>query len=448
MKKIILYIFIFAVLFLVISCKNTEQDKEKDTKEIIMEDLYFFRMCDTVENDVFKSYKIKINPISKTATYICMDALCDHENIDCPLHGMGNLWVAGNYVFYGKDYLFNDAQGNKQGSLKLILYDMINGNIKQIAEYYDTLKIVGGTESYLYYYIPEYNEEDVTRVDYTFYRADAKTGNIIELFEHTSHSEYMSTTNYPNLLAIINDKIYWFEYDNDSKERKYYTTDLEGKNKALFDLGVVANKFRDESKIGEDGRIDIDIEIRKDGKVRIDSLIDIKSKIDIGNNYKYANGYLYASVAEFVIFLELSDYERNYLLRDGTNLYRKLFLGNEEEELIAEHIIDFFPHGDKIYYIMLEENPVLVEYNGVDSWNWSGGKIYVMNSDGSDKKLLCETGYNLDESSNHNSFIDIKTIDGVDYIAWSYSDSTKESDTNTIIINASTGEYTVVFMPE
>jgi len=84
-----------------------------------------------------------------------------------------------------------------------------------------------------------------------------------------------------------------------------------------------------------------------------------------------------------------------------------------------------------------------------------------MNSDGTDQQLLCETEYDLGDGYGYlftsKSFIGAKTINGVDYIAMSFNTISQmpsyvEYDyvvsSDTIIINASTGELTVVSVPE
>jgi hypothetical protein len=95
----------------------------------------------------------------------------------------------------------------------------------------------------------------------------------------------------------------------------------------------------------------------------------------------------------------------------------------------------------------------------MQTWNWSGGKIYVMNTDGTNQRLLADTGYNLGVGCPtvfiNNIFFEAKTIDGIDYIATSFvivgegfGNSAFILSPDTIIINASTGEWTVLSVPE
>jgi hypothetical protein len=147
------------------------------------------------------------------------------------------------------------------------------------------------------------------------------------------------------------------------------------------------------------------------------------------------------------------------MLRNN-RLYKIPFDLSGEPEVIADSVIHFIAHGDKIYFTALADDPELIEHNGEQIYNWSGGKIYVMDNDGANKRLLADTGYNLSESpetSAAGAFAEAKTINGVDYIAWSILVANEDDrlrgvnfvpSSDTIIINASTGEWVVLSVPE
>ena len=422
-KKIILCILIILTIFLVSSCRDdTEQEKngnintdaDKSTnnntpKEVIMEDWYFFRTYDggIYGND---NRPVKINPVSEKAAFVCADSLCMHEE-DCPFFECMDSYVIDNYVFYVKasPRRFEDTRG--AASRDLCVYDMLNNSIRLLAEYEDQLYILSGTGNYLYYCIEEYNESYSSSIKYLIYRANAKTGNIMQI------GEYIDI--YPNIYTITNDKIYWWKPDVDNENIIYYTTDLDIKNETTIGLHENNTVFM------------------------------------LG---KHDNGYIYYTDWDSEKLNQLSGYEYDYAWRNQ-KLYRIPLnsSGKAEPEIITESIINFVPCGDKIYYTVLEETPEVVKYNGVQTYNWSGGKIYVMDSDGTDQKLLCETEYVFSDIFGYASLgrmMEVKTINGVDYLGLSFYIAREYMFLNygpspdTLIINASTGEYTVVSVPE
>lgn len=96
-------------------------------------------------------------------------------------------------------------------------------------------------------------------------------------------------------------------------------------------------------------------------------------------------------------------YELNYCRQWGNYMYSWEFadgnytkmtckdLTTKEEILIFEEdIYSFFFYGDKILYFKPVENPE-IWYSDVvgDYYDTLGGNVYVMNLDGSDKRLLC-----------------------------------------------------------
>ena len=435
MKKIVLCILIIFILISIISCKDntvTEKYKNSNTnsdnnKEIIMEDVYFFRSFRTYGDDGIGG-PTKINPASKNNAFICSDPLCSH-GVDCVFIDTGNYYISGNYLLFIKSYNeYDELTKEAQTTSELQIYEMINGSVRKLTKFTEQPIFVGKYKNYFYYYLPTLNEEGTRpRLDYILFRADAKSGNVTEIASNSYNGEIVNNLNYPNILAIIDDEIYWYSMDMVNLKINYYTTDLDGKNKKTLDI----------------------------------------ARTELTNGL-YDNGYIYYCLNErynitFEELMQLSEYENRHLNQDN-KLYRIPFdniESGEEAELIAEHVINFLPCGDKIYYMVLEDNPEHIEYPDIETWNWSGGKIYVMNSDGGDKRLLCETGYNLntDVYTVRNSIIEVKTIDEIDYLAWSFiivQETERHgtylyslaASTDTIIINASTGEFTVVSVPE
>jgi hypothetical protein len=312
--------------------------------------------------------------------------------------------------------------GRRFGSIELLVYDMLNGTIRKLAEYTDqpphNISIMGYGR-YLYYYIPHLNELDNGIMDrFVYYRADAVTGEIIEL---PLHGDYTSDNywEYPRIWRAADNKLYWIRSLLESRTADFYITDLEGNNKETDESGILPG-------------------------------------FDYHEGYQYLAGML-ISWEEFEQF-DASSYERLRGFRER-NLRRRLVGANPGEpvffEVIAESIVDYILHGDKIYFTRIEDEPEIIEYNGAQIWNWSGGKIWVMNLDGTDKRLLADTGYNF----SFFEFVEAKTINGVDYIAWSFDvpgqmliDGVMAdipiASPDTIIINGSTGEWVVLSAPE
>jgi hypothetical protein len=425
MKKIVFLVLLLAlVLVLFISCTDKNEDSpdapaninnntgdnaaNTPPKEMIMQDWYFFRTYITEDHSL---QYVKINPVSLTVTNVCIDPLCDHGKSGCPLDwGLPTgaftpekIHVSDNYIFYTSavDMRASATQSFLLENLREIrAYDILNGGVQKLADSWENIhmNLIGAAEGRLYYFFPQVNEEDDTLVDYVVYRGDARTGENIQITEPLSYQ--------PNIFDIIDGKIYW---DSRYEQNYIYTTDLEGKNKETVDLGSAA-----------------------------DYLLDAI----------YSGGYLY------------------YTVHNGAEIDSRLYKiplgGGKETQLLAGSVIDFVVSDSRIYLTMLEDEPELIEYGGAETYNWSGGKIWSINLDGTDMRLVADTGYNLSRRRLEiwpGAFVGVKTINDVDYIAWSFRVPEEVNFNNrvqyifspssdTIIINGSTGEWIVLEMPE
>jgi hypothetical protein len=458
-KIIFLIILLALALILFVSCSSDKNggDTPANTNnnnpapgEIILEDLYFFRLG--AAGNQGESTLFKINPVTRTASFVCIDPLCSHAaGSDCPLESIGVnrnesivYHITGNYLFFLRGGIVHEA-GYRFGSIELLVYDMLNGVIRKLAEYTDgTMNrewSVFGSGRYLFYPIVYFNDTDTGRIDrFVYYRADAVTGEIIELplpteirftmidktYELFLQGEDSSNDlmDYPWIAGTAGDKIHWMVrfWPNPGRgvaQGQAYTTDLDGNN--------------------------------------IESIPNMTGLMPYS---VYHDGYSYGLTSHLTLAeemaLEPGSYEHQFALMDRT-LYRTLLGSHVEDEehnrLLSENVISFRLLGDKIYLTILEEEPELIEYGGFQTWNWSGGKIWVMSLDGTDKRLLADTGYNLT-----NAFFEVKTINGIDYIAVSFNIITEDPfvpseywripSPDTIIINASTGEWVVLPPPE
>jgi hypothetical protein len=416
-KRIILVLLLALALILFISCTNTNDNGAAPDApanannpvpgEVIIESFYFFRSHDGQITSLGRS-PVKINPVTQNVLFVCPDPLCDHDSNDCPLFNCMRFYAAGNYLFYVKHIPPEDILSpGGFASRAIFIYDMENGGVRQLGEYEAMLTVIGTAGSYLYYYEARRfggDEENLiaSALDlyYVLLRADAETGNIIEIEEYFERGPWGRS-----LYDIFNGNLHWHAYDADGNAI-YYTTDLDGKNKQTVDFN--------------------------------------------GNNFlimgKCRGGYAY-----YTEWNDLNDFR----------LYRISF-GGGDAELLNDSVMDFIVLGDKIYYTVLQDDPELIEQHGGQTWNRSGGKIYVMNTDGTNQRVLAETGYNLSNriSMEADGFIEAKTIDGIDYLAWSYTVIEQAShhmrqegyrfalSPDTIIINGSTGEWVVLSAPE
>jgi hypothetical protein len=432
MKKIIFLVLSLALaLILFISCTGTTEDNPvngadgESPGEVIMSDWYFFRSHDGQDNpnllrtnSLSGKGPVKINPVTQTVTFVCLDPLCSHET-ECPLFGAGNFRVSGNYLFFAQTETdFDEATGSWLTVRELIAYNMKSGAARQLAKYGDFIHMLDAAGNYLYYQVAVYDEDDRRRESpaYTIYRADARTGSIITIGEYLS----ANTAIIPRIYTITGDKIYWHEPD-EAERFVFYMTDLAGNNRENIYLESDA-----------------------------EDLMTMLTNPGGG----YSDGYAYYLHMVFTVDIEEYMLLPRELLELGRNwhLYRIPFPGGGESELVIESLLsDYLIHGGKIYYKTMQKDADFIESSGQRIYNWGGGKVYAANTDGTESRLVADLGSGYDIS-----FLGAKTIDGVDYLALSFgiiNDDPQQLGNfrispDTIIINASTGEWAVLSMPE
>ena len=449
MKKIIL-IGIFILAIFIISCKDTNMEKNtdldknenanknsNDTPQMLIEDLYFFHNNnDLINGDAYGQSPVKINPISKTITPLCTDPLCFHENKDCLFFDCNRFYANGNYLFYAVGNVRNIKGIKQDGVVKLRVYDTTTDTVRDLAEYQDNIYFSTATGSYIYYSVYQYIEDDTTRKEQEkMFRADAKTGNIIEipLDQKYLSAQYSSISIY----NVYDDKIYWLKSGTSATE--YYKTDLEGNNIESIDYGNAVTGLSS----------------MRSGKFSEECAYYLQTDTEYLTNTVLKLGPLSE------IQYELYHWESDQIM------YKIPIDGGGEPEFIAEHIYDFILCGDKIYYTILEDDNKAVYHEEIqvkdisgiiDQWNWNRGRLYLMNIDGTDQKFVCET---IDELIRIK---EVKTIDGVDYLLvvfnevkygayWPGQDEyvdyyTYERADDLLLVNASTGEVTRLSMPE
>jgi hypothetical protein len=474
MKKIIFLICLLALaLILFASCRDKNGDAPANANnnggspgEINMENLYFFRSLGGA---------VKINPVSQTVSHVCIDPLCEH-GLPCPVYGADH-YVTGNYIFYkarGEERYISGTANQWESSTKILVYNMITGVVRELAEHWDYVRFIDATGSYLFYANPRANEEDDALVDFIVYRADARTGNVIEINKSlTDKANHF----YPDIYAITGDTIYWYEWWTTN----FYTTDLDGNIKAATTefKGLTDTIFEGPYHNGyahytlpQNYAPQPPIVLEYDGTEK--TFEEAFAEYHQRRNEEVRQRQLQrANMSEYE--RERAIWERK-LIRvafdiDNPNIEELPVPPDHDErlpppraeylihnaEFVADSVLNYIFHGDKIYFMAMDDEPELIEYGGAHTWNWSGGKIWVMNLDGTDKRLIADTGYNL--NTRWDSLFDAKTIDGVDYIAVLFVLPERRRtiggydifflpSPDTIIINASTGEWVVLPPPE
>jgi len=447
MKKIILCLSIIFALLAIVSCKddvvkNTDANKNanensNDTPQMLIEDLYFFYSTPSWLKDDVGKPPVKINPISKTITHLCTDPLCFHENAtECLFFDCDKFYANKNYLFYTVGGV-RDVGLERTGTLKLRVYDTTTDTVLEIAQYEDILYFEIATGSYIYYYVDQYVGDTNSEHTKIMYRADAKNGNIIEI---PVDQKFLSA-NFASISIYIidDDKIYWRK--SGVRGQEYYSTDLEGNN--IEPITYNDSNAALYSRFGKDNFADGYYYYLKMDENESKAIRELRKPI-------------------FDLDYEYEHYYHNQLM------YKIPIDGSSDVELVSEHIDDFIICGDKIYYTAMEDDHKPIIYDGVqlsdntglvDQWNWNLGKIHVMNLDGTNKRLVCET---IDERIDF--FIYAKTINGVDYLLLEFSEARYTSSKNEqdiyldkysyersldlLLVNASTGEVTRLSMPE
>ena len=126
-------------------------------------------------------------------------------------------------------------------------------------------------------------------------------------------------------------------------------------------------------------------------------------------------------------------------------MYRKDLTTKEEILIFDEEIYSFFFYGDKILYLKPVENPKVWHSDVTgDFYDILGGNVYVMNLDGSNKRLLChvEDCVILSTSMYRNNELCCGDWIGL-YTNHFYESPTgpELTDTDLLLVNIVTGEY-------
>ena len=130
------------------------------------------------------------------------------------------------------------------------------------------------------------------------------------------------------------------------------------------------------------------------------------------------------------------------------NLYRK-DLSTNQEIIVAQNIERCYFYGDKILYFKSAETPRRISTETgkdiIDEWN---GNVYIMNSDGTENRLLCHVDdfyYAGTSSARNNEWVcgDWVGFQSQNYYLDTYGQA-HYSLADTLFVNVITGEYKLI----
>lgn len=361
---------------------------------------------------------LKVNLTSGKTTTACIDPLCMHNTEECPFFDCTGSMIDGEILFYRRGWQIRNENGYT-GTEKLCTYHVATGKIQVLEEYTDSLVFLGAYDDVLYYYTAEWensgNELDCT---YHLHRADGKNGKVTDLTLPETYGTtggFTDNRDYPNILMVSGDTIYWYKYAEDMTA-SFYTSDLDAGNW---------------SKIED----------------------DVKTFANI-----YHDGYGYSVGAD----MEMIDPEIGFAKDNFTYSYylvrRKL--GDKEPERIADNIgsSNFIVTDRYVFYLeglgdteglqMKKEPYSFGTPTGAEFLN--GCRVWRMNHDGSEKTLVAETG---DYFFGGKQYVHDEVLfgyyedDNNTYLAFFFMEEDENGELvlsgNTLILDTAAGIFTV-----
>lgn len=321
-------------------------------KTLSMEDEYFFRNAEGLPlGEVDTGCPYKVNYRTGVITPVCVDPLCGHDQgSGCAFFDAAQCVPSGNTMFFIRGEMSVDSNtGESSGKASLCAYDMLNGGTKEIGTFSDTLQILGAAENRVYFsrLIPN---DDGTSAKYHFYYADGGSGKIREMpMKDEYDSENTDSSNFPEIFAVYGGKIYWYGAAED--RMVFWTTDIDGKKRSELDL-----------------------------------------RVPQAMNGQFMDGYSYYKIKRGDGSAETA-YER--LSAQNTNELWRVRLDGGEPEKLSDNVAQFIAAGGKIYYTAAEKEPVTITVHSDTYYDLCGGKIYVMNADGSGGALAADSDYDF-----------------------------------------------------
>lgn len=290
------------------SAENTRREgptKYKPYKYGIVAGDYIF-----ARNSSFEP--VKYNVHDGKMSHLCPDPFCNHHFNECEFMGF-EFQAIGNTVYFAK-------QDDITGKGTIYSFDPETAKITAIYSVRGSLNILN---VYDYRLLARFSLSESSKTSGCYFWYDTKTGKTEDLLDSKATSDYA-------IYQIRDDLIIW----KDMIGRKYYCTDLSGKNLKEYDFGYC-----------------------------------------YGNYYK----------AEF----EEDD--------DGNSICSLYvtFRGESEKTCLIKDVGAYVFYENKIVYFKCvpreEQRVVHVCSNGTEDRDIYGGNVYVMNPDGTDNHLLLHT---------------------------------------------------------
>lgn len=361
---------------------------------------------------------LKVNLTSGKTTTACIDPLCMHNTEDCPFFDCTGSMIDGEILFYRRGWMQRRENGYT-GTEKLCTYHVATGKIQVLEEYTDSLVFLGAYDDVLYYYTAEWeNSGNELVCTYHLHRADGKTGKVTDLNlpeTYDTTGGFTDNRDYPNILMVSGDTIYWYKYDEDMTAT-FYTSDLNAAAWTELEKGVKT----------------------------------------FANIYQGGYGYSVGAV------MELIDPDAGMTKENLTCSYylirRKI--GENEPERIAENIGNSnFIVTDRYIYMLEGLNPVpdnlVVQSDPYSSGSatyeiLNGCRVFRMNHDGSERIQIAETDAYCFAGKQyiHDEVLFGYYEDGeTTYLAFFYMEKNEKGElclsNNTLILDTISGKFTV-----
>jgi len=385
--KILKNILFFLVL-IVICFMVMSCKSEKSDDENDYSDIYVFYG--------WYSKLLKCNVKTGVVTSVHTDPFCSHTNGDCPMNRIGiNVFAEGNSIYFMKSL---DLQEINQ--YNIYKYDHINDKISVIQKdiHPNDIIVIG---DYLFFWNIFIQDDESMIYELTRYNMSNEKKDILSNDPNKSFSSW----DIPVYYYHDDERIYW------SQNAEIYSTNYDYADKRSEDVrGLVSGDYA----------------------------------------YVYEHNY---------------EKPRSYYESVSCKLYRKN-MKNGDMVLLSEDLDHYMVVDDKIIYVVAHEDAEIVykpepsfgeEFQGNDRevgsndgvYDHFKGKIYIVNTDGTDNRLLCEVPYTI----NYMGYLGRKPLIAGDYVGIFISDYIEQNEftsntsdvygqlPNLLLVNYKTGEY-------
>lgn len=389
MKRLLLIIFVGAMLLALPSCKVQNDDPESKTYT----DNYVYTMWKTTDASISTLYRI--NVLNATGVPVCPDPLCRHNTNECPFYRINTngSGVVGSSIYYLR------ANVPMQHCRQVCRFDMETGKLTILHENSAaTIAKLFVFDDYVYFF--ELVDDDKASQTYTFrlMRYGIRDGKTADLGN-------TGTAKNTEIYACVNGRLYW--EDPDSAVTSYFSTDTDGKNR------VDGDRLSDRTRSGN-------------YSVMTENIQPI--------DHAYINMYTCDIVSKDLTTGETSVIVRNNpsfpMVYDGKVFYYRF----QEDPLLIGYTVD--------------ENSGQIK----KIFDARGTKLYICDFDGKNDRLLCDiadSGYLFGITNNMlwasgNGEYYCTTL--ISYRQSKDGQTVERGDNAIVVINVKTGNYKIVEM--